>query len=90
LFIGWDALMAKCFQPMPVGFTSNFLSSLIKVSVLFDIWQTRPDSEAWSVNFCPNLDECRKGVLIELFGTTCIAAMVFDNLKLLRHQGTIC
>ena len=48
-----------------------------------------PDSEAWSVNLCANFDECRKGVLIELFGTTYIAAMVFDNLKLPRHQGTI-
>ena len=24
LFIGWDALMAKFFQPMPGGFTNNF------------------------------------------------------------------
>ena len=23
-FIGWDALMAKYFQPMPGGFTNNF------------------------------------------------------------------
>ena len=41
LFIGWDALMAKFFRPCLVVSPTTFFSSLIKVSVLFDIWQTR-------------------------------------------------
>ena len=66
LFIGWDALMAKFFQPMPGGFTNNFFFEFDKgVRTVRHLADT-PDSEAWSVNLCANLDDCRKGVLIEL------------------------
>ena len=90
MFIGLNALMVKYFQPTPGGFTNNFLSEFDKGVCTIRQLADTPDSEAWSVNLCANLDECRKGVLIERFGTTYIAAMVFDNLKLPRHQETIC
>ena len=57
---------AKFFQPMPGGFTNNFFFEFDKgVRTVRHLADT-PDSEAWRVNLCANLDDCRKGVLIEL------------------------
>ena len=79
--------MSKYFQPMPGGFTNNFFFEFDKgVCTVRELADT-PDSEAWSVNLCPNLEECRKGVLEDLFGTELISEMIFNNLKLLRHSG---
>ena len=36
---------------------------------------------------CPNLEECRKGVLADLFGTEQISEIIFDELTLPRHPG---
>ena len=88
--IGWDALMAKFFQPMPGSFTNNFFFEFDKGVCTVRHLANTHDSEAWSMNLCANLDEYREGELIELFGTTYIAAMVFDKLKLPTHQETIC
>ena len=36
---------------------------------------------------CPNLEECRKGVLADLFGTEQISEIILDELTLPRHPG---
>ena len=59
-FIGWDALMAKYFQPMPGGFTNNFFFEFDKgVCTVFERADT-PNSEAWSVIMFPTLEECQE------------------------------
>ena len=59
-FIGWDALMAKYFQPMPGGFTNNFFFEFDKgVCTVFEQADT-PNSEAWSVIMFPTLEECQE------------------------------
>ena len=57
----WRNVFSPCLVVSPTIFF-EFDKGVCSVRHLADT----PDSEAWSVNLCANLDDCRKGVLIEL------------------------
>jgi hypothetical protein len=46
-----------------------------------------PDDECWSFNMCRNIEECRKGVLTDIFGTDKLNEISLDAIRLARHPG---
>ena len=70
--------------------TNNFFFEFDKGVCTVRKLEDTPDSEAWSVNMCSNLEECRKGVLAQLFGPEQISKIILTSSSFPDTQATTC